>query len=115
VLNLRRPSDVPLPALRRAPSGPPALEVQDDGELLRSDDADWLTYQSATSEPAIFSANQITPQNVASLAAKCILQLVGWDHFQPSPIIRGGRMYVTTAHRTIALDAATCRELWVHE
>lgn len=106
--------DVPLPAAPRT-VGTASTRGPDDGELLRSDDADWLMYNRDYRSQRYSPLSQITPQNVASLAAKCILQLGEVGPFQPSPIIRGGRMYVTTAHRTIALDAATCRELWVHE
>jgi alcohol dehydrogenase (cytochrome c) len=106
--------NVPLPAAPRT-VGTASTQGPDDAELLRSDDADWLTYNRDYQSRRYSPLSQITPQNVASLAPKCILQLGEVGPFQPSPIIRGGRMYVTTAHRTIALDAATCRELWVHE
>ena len=46
---------------------------------------------------------------------KCIFQVGEVGPFQTSPIVRDGRMYVTTAHRTLALDAATCKPLWTHE
>jgi alcohol dehydrogenase (cytochrome c) len=106
--------DVPLPAAPRI-VGVASTQGPDDRELLRPDDADWLTYNRDYQSQRYSPLDQITPQNVASLVPKCILQLGEVGPFQPSPIIRGGRMYVTTPHRTVALDAASCRELWVHE
>jgi mono/diheme cytochrome c family protein len=66
--------DVPLPAAPRI-VGTASTEGPDDRELLRSDDADWLTYNRDYRSQRYSPLSQITPQNVASLAPKCILQL----------------------------------------
>jgi alcohol dehydrogenase (cytochrome c) len=58
---------------------------------------------------------QITPANVQHLVPKCIFQTGEVGSFQASPVVRDGRLYVTTVHRTYAIDAANCRRLWAHE
>jgi len=105
---------VQLPAEPRI-VGTASTQGPDDAELARPNDADWLTYNRDYRSQRYSPLRQITPQNVGSLVPKCIFQVGEVGPFQTSPIVRGGRMYVTTAHRTLALDAATCKPLWTHE
>jgi len=63
VLTLRRRSGRSTAAAPRT-VGPPALEVQTMANFLRSDDADWLTYNRDYRSQRYSPLNQITPQNV---------------------------------------------------
>ena len=105
---------VQLPAAPRI-VGTASTRGPDDAELARPNDADWLTYNRDYRSQRYSPLRQITPQNVASLVPKCIFQIGEVGPFQASPIVRDGRMYVTTAHRTLALDAATCKPIWTHD
>lgn len=93
----------------------PSSDGPDDHELLNAPDGDWPRYNRDYFGQRFSPLKVITPDNVARLVPKCIFQLGEIGSFQASPVIRAGRLYVTTAHRTYALDAATCRRLWVHE
>jgi alcohol dehydrogenase (cytochrome c) len=110
----------PPPSAPRLPAEPkhfnaPSSDGPNDHELLNSSDGDWLSYNRDYRGQRFSPLKLITPENVAHLAPKCIFQLGEIGSFQASPVIRAGRLYVTTAHRTYALDAATCKRLWVHE
>lgn len=107
-------ADIRLPAEPKR-FGVPRTEGPDDGELLNPPKGDWLSYNRDYSGQRYSPLEQITPENVAHLTPKCIFQTGEVGAFQASPVIRGGRLYVTTAHRTYALEAATCRRAWVHE
>lgn len=93
----------------------PSTDGPDDNELLHSPDGDWLRYNRDYWSQRYSPLGQITPENVAQLAPKCIFQTGEIGSFQASPVVRAGRLYITTAHRTYAIDAANCRRLWVHE
>ena len=87
----------------------------DDEELRNPSSGDWLYYNLSLNGQRYSTLRQITPQNVRRLAPKCIFQTGDIGSFQSSPVVRKGRMYVTTAHHTYALDASNCRRLWSHE
>ena len=93
----------------------PTSQGPDDAELLNPAPGDWLRYNRDFLGQRYSPLKQITPRNVAHLAPKCIFQTGEIGSFQASPVVRAGRLYITTAHRTYAMDAATCRRLWVHE
>lgn len=58
---------------------------------------------------------QITTVNAATLAPKCIFQVGEIGAFQASPVLHDGRLYVTTARNTYAVDPVTCAKLWQHQ
>jgi alcohol dehydrogenase (cytochrome c) len=87
----------------------------DDAELLQPGVGDWLRYNRDFQGQRFSPLTQITLGNVATLVPKCIFQTGEVGSFQSSPIVRNGRMYITTPHSTFALDAATCRSDWAHE
>ncbi len=78
-----------------------------DEELKNPSSGDWLYYNLSLTGQRYSALRQITPQNVRQLAPKCIFQTGEIGSFQSSPIVRKGLMYITTAHRTYALDAST--------
>jgi PQQ-dependent dehydrogenase (methanol/ethanol family) len=114
VANQPQPVAVALPAEPKQ-LGTPSTAVPDDAELMRPSDGDWLRYNRDYLGQRYSSLARITPDNVAQLAPKCIFQTGEIGSFQASPVVRGGRLYITTAHRTYAIDAATCERFWVHE
>jgi len=95
--------------------GTPTTNVPDDAELMNPAVGDWLRYNRDYHGQRTSPLTQITPANVAQLTPKCMFQLGETGSFEASPIVRAGKMYVTTAHRTYAIDAVTCEKLWVHE
>jgi PQQ-dependent dehydrogenase (methanol/ethanol family) len=105
------------PDLPAAPTalGTASTSGPDDAELSQAAGANWLTYNRDYRGQRFSPLMGITPENVASLAPHCLLQLGETGSFEASPIVRNGRMFVTTPHSTYALDAATCHELWKHE
>jgi alcohol dehydrogenase (cytochrome c) len=105
---------IPLPAAAKRFATPASTEPGDE-ELNSPSSGDWLYYNLSLDGQRYSTLRQITPQNVRHLAPKCIFQTGDIGSFQSSPIIRKGRMYVTTAHRTYALDASNCKRLWSHE
>jgi PQQ-dependent dehydrogenase (methanol/ethanol family) len=87
----------------------------DDDELKNPSSGDWLYANLSLTGQRYSPLRQITPQNVGHLAPKCIFQTGEIGSFQSSPIVRQGRLYITTAHRTYAVEASNCRKLWSYE
>ncbi len=115
----------PTTATPGAPPGPPALFPQppptvlpasgsapQDAQLLHVPDADWLTYNRTLAGDRYSPLAQINTGNARRLQVKCIAQLGEMGSFETSPIVFEGRMFVTTAHKVLALDAATCAVKW---
>lgn len=57
---------------------------------------------------------QITPANAAGLRPACIYRSEQAAPTQTNPLVYNGVMYLTFARSTVAIDAATCREIWTH-
>jgi alcohol dehydrogenase (cytochrome c) len=55
---------------------------------------------------------QITTENVSRLAKACSYSFPDKEPSQTAPIVSAGLMFLTTAHYTVALDAADCRVIW---
>ena len=85
-----------------------------DEEIANPSDDDWLSYNRDYTGRRFSPLTQIDRANVKRLAPACIYQTGDSGSFQASPVIYQGRLYVTTTHSTIAIDAATCKELWRH-
>jgi alcohol dehydrogenase (cytochrome c) len=117
----------PAPGAAAAPSGTavwpaaprivgrPASADPADAELANPSPGDWLLYNGNYAGQRYSRLTQISRENAASLTPKCIFQTGEIGSFQASPIVRAGRVYVTTAHGTYALDGATCRKIWSHQ
>ena len=103
-----------LPAAAKRFATATSAEPGDD-ELKNPSAEDWLYYNLSLTGQRYSPLRQITPRNVSHLAPKCIFQTGEIGSFQSSPIVRKGLMYITTAHRTYALDASNCRKLWSYE
>ncbi len=85
-----------------------------DADLANPSDDDWPTYNRDYTGQRYSALDQITTANVKHLAPSCIFQTGDTGSFEASPIVYNGRLYVTTAHGTFAIDAATCKEIWRH-
>jgi len=83
-----------------------------DAQLLRMADGDWLTFNRTLAGDRFSPLAQINTGNAHQLQVKCIAQLGEMGSFETSPIVHDGQMYVTTAHKVLALDAATCAVRW---
>ena len=83
-----------------------------DAQLLRMADGDWLTFNRTLAGDRFSPLAQIDAGNAHQLQVKCIAQLGEMGSFETSPIVHDGRMFVTTAHKVLALDAATCAVQW---
>jgi alcohol dehydrogenase (cytochrome c) len=117
---------VPVPASSAAvPAGPAAVFPQAphtvlapsgrgpaDAQLLHVPDADWLTFNRTLAGDRFSPLTQINTGNAGHLQVKCIAQLGEMGSFETSPIVHDGQMFVTTAHKVLALDAATCAVKW---
>src|SRR5271170_7259465 len=55
---------------------------------------------------------QITTENVSRLVKACAYTFPDKEPSQTAPIVSAGVMYLTTAHYTVAVDAADCHLIW---
>ena len=72
----------------------------------------WLTYNNHLNGQRYSELKQIDATNVDTLGEGCRLQIDGPTGFSAALIVAEGVLYTTTAHQTVAMDAATCREIW---
>jgi alcohol dehydrogenase (cytochrome c) len=103
------------------PAGPQTSEVgkasggvPTDAELLNVAAADWLTYNRDYAGDRYSPLARIDTGNVASLRPRCILQLGELGSFETSPLVYKGTIYLTTPHKTFAVNGQTCAPLWTH-
>ena len=87
------------------PSPPGAIDTMADG----------LTYNRTLEGNRGSPLAEIDTGNVARLHPVCTFALGERASFQSGPVVVGGTMFVTTAERTWALDAASCALRWKHE
>jgi PQQ-dependent dehydrogenase (methanol/ethanol family) len=83
-----------------------------DSDLLQISAADWLTYNRTLYGDRYSPLAEINVENVHQLKVQCLLQLGELGSFETSPLVFDGRMYLTTPHKLIAVDGATCRPFW---
>ena len=106
-----KPSSYPAaPANPQMASNP--ASGPDDADILKMKDAEWLTYNRTLAGDRFSPLTQINVGNAAKLQPKCMVQFGEIGSFQASPIVRGDRMYVSSPHKTMAVNAATCATLW---
>ena len=85
-----------------------------DSDLLRVAPANWLTYNRDYSGDRFSPLTQISTSNAATLQPRCILQLGEMGSFETSPLVYQGTIYLTTPHKTFAVNGQTCAVLWSH-
>jgi len=95
--------------------GIPTTTSPDDSALLRAGVGEWLGYNRDYKGQRYTPLAQINTANVATLSPKCLFQTGEIGSFQSSPEVNDGRLFMTTAHHVYALDATTCRKLWVYD
>jgi len=83
-----------------------------DEQLLHVADANWLTFNRDLAGDRFSPLSQINAGNAHRLKVRCIAQLGELGSFETSPIVLDGQMFVTTAHKVLALDGATCATKW---
>ncbi len=86
------------------------------GELEGASDnnRDWLFHTHDYTGRRYSSLSEINTGNVSELRPVCLYQFNEQSSFQTGPIVYDGVMYMTTAHQTVALNAADCRPIWKH-
>jgi alcohol dehydrogenase (cytochrome c) len=105
------------PAVARYPQAPQTVEESVgrspvDTDLLQSSAGNWLTFNRNLFGDRYSPLTQISTHNSERLQLRCALQLGELGSFETSPIVYNGRMFVTTAHKVFAADAATCKVFW---
>jgi alcohol dehydrogenase (cytochrome c) len=80
----------------------------------RSGDVGWPHYANSLDGERYSRLAQIDTGNVARLRPVCELRLGEEGPFQTGPIVVGDTLFLTTAHTTAAMNAATCAVYWRH-
>ncbi|MEO6339952.1 MAG: PQQ-binding-like beta-propeller repeat protein [Caulobacteraceae bacterium] len=116
------PNTTPISARRSGPNqtypigpaehGVAGAAAPSDKDIVNIPAGDWLTYNRTLKGDRYSPLSQINAANVARLVPKCIFQLGEAGSFQNNPLVRDGVMYVTSAHKVFAVDAATCVPKW---
>ena len=92
---------------------PEAREQQADGALrgpLANDP--WPSYNRTLDGQRYSPLDQVTATNVSRLKPVCEFGVGEEGGFQAGPVVIGDTMFVTTAHTTVAFNAATCGPIW---
>jgi alcohol dehydrogenase (cytochrome c) len=98
-----------------ATAQPKAGPSQKELDNARDDTANWLYVDHDYHGTRFSASNQINAQNVGQLTKVCSYGFPELSPSQTAPVVYKGRMYVTSAHYTVALDSATCKMVWQHE
>jgi quinoprotein glucose dehydrogenase len=76
----------------------------------------WSAYEGSVDSDQYSALKQINKSNVSQLQQAWFYSAAGAHRFECSPIIVDGVMYVIGKNdNVVALDAATGREIWVHD
>jgi len=73
---------------------------------------DWLYVDHDLGGTRYSHLKQITTKNVSRLIKACAYSFPDKEPSQTAPIVSAGRMYLTTAHHTVAVDGADCHVIW---
>ena len=106
---------VAAPVSGQEPAPRPYRPVSDE-RLRNPDPQDWLMYRRTYDGLGFSPLRQINTANVADLVPAWQFETDTHDRLRPQapPIVNGDIMFVTTADRVVALDAATGTFLWRH-
>jgi len=75
----------------------------------------WLMTNKSYDGHRYVNLKQIDANNVAKLKEVCSLDTGVDAPAQSSPLLHEGRIYFSVGQTTVAVDAATCKEIWRHE
>jgi alcohol dehydrogenase (cytochrome c) len=94
----------------------PTTHSPSQAELDRADDAtdSWLMYNKGYRGERYSTLTEIDTKSAANLRPKCVFQLGEIGTFSTGPVVYDGILYATTHLGTYAVDATTCRRIWVH-
>jgi alcohol dehydrogenase (cytochrome c) len=73
---------------------------------------DWVYVDHDLAGTRYSQLKQITTKNVSQLVKACAYTFPDKEPSQTAPIVSRGRMYLTTSHYTVAVDAADCHLIW---
>ena len=95
----------------------PSTSAPTQAELDAADGAtnNWLMYNKGYRGERYSTLTQISVDNAAALRPVCMFQLGELGTFSTGPVMYDGIVYVTTHLGTYAIDATTCRKIWVHQ
>ena len=95
----------------------PSTSTPTQAELDQADSAtdSWLMYNKGYRGERYSSLAQINTDNAGNLKPVCMFQLGELGTFSTGPVMYQGILYVTTHLGTYAIDATTCKKLWVHQ
>jgi alcohol dehydrogenase (cytochrome c) len=77
-----------------------------------SSGGDWVYVDHDLEGTRYSHLKQITPKNVSQLVKACAYSFPDKEPSQAAPIVSAGRMYLTTARYTVAIDATDCHVIW---
>jgi len=78
-----------------------------------SSGGDWVYVDHDLAGTRHSPLKQITTENVSRLVKACAYSFPDKEPSQTAPIVSAGRMYLTTAHYTVAIDGADCHVIWL--
>jgi hypothetical protein len=73
---------------------------------------DWVYVDHDLAGTRYSGLQQITAKNVSRLVKACAYSFPDKEPSQTAPIVSAGRIYLTTAHYTVAVDGADCHVIW---
>ena len=73
---------------------------------------DWVYVDHDLAGTRYSHLKEITTNNVSQLVKACAYSFPDKEPSQTAPIVSAGRMYLTTAHYTVAIDGADCHVIW---
>jgi glucose dehydrogenase len=82
------------------------------GIAADSSGGDWVYVDHDLGGTRYSPLKQITTKNVSRLVKACSYSFPEKGPSQTAPIVSAGRMYLTTARYTVALDGADCHVIW---
>jgi alcohol dehydrogenase (cytochrome c) len=92
--------------------GTPLVLASPTGIAGDSSGGDWVYVDHDLAGTRYSHLKQITAKNVSQLVKACAYSFPDKEPSQTAPIVSAGRMYLTTAHYTVAVDGADCHAIW---
>ena len=94
------------------PNAGALIDVKPTHLLSRTITDDWPSYNGDYTGRRFSSLTQITPRNVAQLAAQWVFHSRNAGILEVTPVVVNGVMFVTASNDAYALNAQTGQELW---
>ncbi len=82
------------------------------GVAADSSSGDWVYVDHDLAGTRYSPLTQITTKNVSQLVKSCAYSFPDKEPSQTAPIVAAGKMYLTTAHYTVAVDGSDCHLIW---